>query len=88
MYICARVDHTYWKDFWDANGYWSNVEFVRGELTSHIFSDQEYDDEDLTSAGDELITWEGINNISYDELTGKDIFYNKELHFSPVILYQ
>ena len=81
MYICARVDHTYWMDFWHENGYWSNVQFVRGEMASHNYSDQEYD-EYLTSEGDEIITWEGINNISYDELTGKDIFYNREFHFS------
>ena len=55
LYICAPMDHVYWADFWEENGYWS---------------DQEFGDGDLTSEGDEFITWEGIKNISYEELTG------------------
>ena len=82
MYICARVDHTYWTDFWDENGYWSAWFFVRGELSSHINSSQEYGEGELTSPVDEIITWDGINNISYEELTGKDIVYNLLNHLS------
>ena len=57
LYICAPVDADWWS-FWEENGYDSDWEYFMGYLRS---------------GGHEFITWEGINNISYEEITGEDV---------------
>ena len=63
LYICAPVDHADWWRFWEENGYETEWEYIMGYLES---------------GGYEFVTWEGINNISYEEFTGEVLLIKKK----------